>query len=125
MYFMTPFAGKMGSAMKVETTIKQSEVQLRMKWEEWLDIVKNTDNYSDPKQVRARLDFHRMLDSKICCLANISGMNLDIFSVEKKFEALKFFYYRANNVYADVRAHVSAQAVQNAWEQRQQRQKRC
>lgn len=102
MYFMTPIAGKMGSAMKVETMIKKSEVQLRMKWEEWLDIVKNTDNYRDPKQVRARLDFHMMLDSEIFCLANISGMDLAIFTVEKKFEALKFLYYRANNVYADI-----------------------
>jgi len=92
----------MGSAMKVESLVKHSEVQLRTKWEEWLTIVKNTDEFNNPSQVRARLDFHMMLDSEIYCLANIYQINLAIFSPEKKFEALKFLYFRSNNVYADI-----------------------
>jgi len=105
LYFVTPISAKMGAAMKVEALIYNSGVRLRELWETYICLVVEhaEARRQDSQTTQHKLDsFQNNINREILVLSNVDDIDLTPFTMEEKFNTLKFLHRRMNNVYATI-----------------------
>merc|ERR1712048_47531 len=103
MYFMTTVSSRMGAAMKVEALIYNSDLRLRRKWEKYLKLVEQDADAGDAESKIKVSQFVTDIEREILTLvADVKAPALGPYSIEQKFEALRFLHRRMNNVYARI-----------------------
>lgn len=108
LYFVTPISAKMGSAMKVEALAYNSGVRLRRLWETYLLLVRldadrDSDvDVADPDMNEDLNMLQKSLDMEIKILGNVTNIDLEPFTMEEKFETLKFLHRSMNSIYATI-----------------------